>query len=362
MKFSKHKIAFRTVSLLLAVLTVSLSLAACGKKEEEVTTTAAPETTLAPTTAPVTTEAPGERNPLTGEPGYDESLLDNRPVIISVENHPKARPQWGLCSSDVVMEMVAEGGITRMLLMYADKSRIPEKVGPVRSARHYFIELVSGFDAIFVHWGGSTYAYDEFDKGYCAHLDGRVISSCFYRDKTRNVDLEHTGYTKGSAIIDTIASKGMRTEIEDDYKSPFKFNGNTQKPGDGNCTNCTVSFSKNYTYTFSYDAEQNVYYSSLGGTPFKDSDGNQQNFTNLIIIYDRITDLGDSKSRVTFDLDGGHGIYVSNGGYQNITWEKGSHSDMLKFYNEDGDELSLNTGRTYIGIVGTNRESQTVIA
>lgn len=361
MLLSKSKKSFRILSLVLALVTAVLCFASCGKKSEPETTEA--PTTAEPTTAaPTTTEAPAIRNPLTGEPGYDEALLDNRPVVISVENHPKARPQWGLCSSDVVMEMVAEGGITRMLLMYADKSRIPEKVGPVRSARHYFIELVTGFDAIFVHWGGSTYAYDEFSKGYCAHLDGKAISSCFFRDKSRNVDLEHTGYTKGSAIIDTIKSKDMRTSIQDDYKKPFKFNSKAKKPSDGDCTSCTVSFSTSYTYTFSYDSDKKVYYSSLNGTPFKDSDGNQQNFTNLLIIYDRITDLGDSKSRVTFDLDGGHGVYVSNGGYRNITWEKGSHSDMLKFYDEDGKELKLNVGRTYIGIVGTSRESKTAIS
>ena len=358
----KNKKSFRILALVLALITAALTLSACGKKEEPEPSTTEPSTEVSTTAAPTTTEAPAIRNPLTGEPGYDEALLKNRPVIISVENHPKARPQWGLCSSDVVMEMVAEGGITRMLLMYADKSRIPEKVGPVRSARHYFIELCTGFDAIFVHWGGSTYAYDEFAKGNCAHIDGMAISSCFFRDKSRNVDLEHTGYTKGSAIIDTISSKGMRTEIRDDYKNPFKFNTAAKTPSDGSCTSCTVSFSKSYTYTFSYDADTARYYSSLNGTAFKDSNGNQQNFTNVIVIYDRITDLGDSKSRVTFDLDNGHGVYLSNGGYRNITWEKGDGSQMLKFYDADGDRLSLNPGRTYIAIVGTNRESQTVIS
>ena len=93
-----------------------------------------------------------------------------------------------------------------------------------------------------------------------------------------------------------------------------------------------------------------------------DSDGKQQNFTNLIIIYTDITDLNDAKSRVTFDLDEGNGIYVSNGTYKNITWKKGNATDTLKFFNEDGSELSLNPGRSYIGIVGTGREKLTEIA
>lgn len=352
----KNKNYVRILSLVLITVMLTSAFCSCkGKKEEETTTEA-------PTTEVPTTAAPVIRNPITGEPGYDKSLKKNRPVVISVENHPSARPQWGLCSSDLVMEMVAEGGITRMLLMYADKSRIPEKVGPVRSARHYFIELVTGFDAIFVHWGGSTYAYNEFNKGYCDHLDGRVISSCFFRDKTTNRALEHTGYTTGSSIVSTIESKDLRTKLNDGYASPFKFKSKNSAPSKDVCTSCEISFSQSYNYTYKYDTEKKVYFSSLNGSPFKDSDGNQQNFTNLLIIYTKITDLNDSKNRVTFDLSSGHGIYVSEGAYKEIKWEKGSHNDMLKFYDENGKELKLNAGRTYIGILGTGRESYTKIS
>ena len=352
----KNKIV-RIFSLMLATVLLLGSLSSCKGSDDGESTTA-PSIDAAATV----TEEKAVIHPLTGEKGYDKALLNNRPVVISVENHPDARPQWGLCSSDMVMEMVAEGGITRMLLMYADKSRIPEKVGPVRSARHYFVELVSGFDGIFIHWGASTYAYKEFNKGYCDHLDGKSISSCFYRDKSRYVDLEHTGYTKGSAIIETIADKNIRTTLKDGYASPFKFNDSASALSENACTTCSISYSGSYTYTFKYDSSDKLYYSSLNDIPFVDSDGKQQNFTNLIIIYTDITDLNDAKSRVTFDLDEGNGIYVSNGTYKNITWKKGNATDTLKFFNEDGSELSLNPGRSYIGIVGTGREKLTEIA
>lgn len=353
MNISKNSKFTKVFSLILALMLVVLSFSACGDGSSDEDTSAPLEST---------TEKPTPvLNPITGEPGYDSSLLNNRPVVISVENHPDARPQWGLCSSDAVMEMVAEGGITRMLLMYADKSRIPEKVGPVRSARHYFVELVSGFDAIFVHWGGSTYAYKEFSKGYCDHLDGKSISDCFYRDNSRYVDMEHTGYTKGSAIVEAIENREIRTTLDDGYASPFKFNETAEKLSENTCTECSISYSGSYNYTFTYDADEKLYYSSLNGSPFSDSDGNQQNFTNLIIIYTTITDLNDAKSRVTFDLDSGSGVYVSNGTYKSITWEKGDATDMLKFYNEDGSELSLNPGRSYIGILGTSRAEYTEI-
>lgn len=352
---SKNSKSFKIFSIILALIAALLSFSACGGEETTETTTTEPP--LESTTKPVPVI-----NPLTGESGYDKALLSNRPVVISVENHPDARPQWGLCSSDIVMEMVAEGGITRMLLMYADKSRIPEKIGPVRSARHYFVELVSGFDAIFVHWGGSTYAYNEFSKGYCDHLDGKSISDCFYRDKTRYVDMEHTGYTKGSAITEAIDNREIRTTLNDGYSSPFKFNESAKALSENTCTSCEISYSGSYNYSFNYDASDKLYYSSLNDSPFVDSDGNQQNFTNLVLLYTTITDLNDAKSRVTFDLDSGNGVYISNGTYKSITWEKGDATDMLKLYDEDGSELSLNPGRSYIGILGTSRESYTTIS
>ncbi len=350
----KEKKLSKALTLTLALILIGSSFAGCGKKEE-------PETTV-PTTE-TTSEAPKIRNPLTGKDGYDKTLLNNRPIIISVENHPSARPQWGLCSSDLVMEMVAEGGITRMLLMYSDASRIPEKVGPVRSARHYFVELVEGFDAIFVHWGGSSYAYSEIRNTGCNDLDGKYISSCFFRDKSRNVDIEHTGYTTGKSIVSAIADKKYETTLKDGYSSPFKFNEKGNKTlADGSCVQCTISFSGSYTYTYSYDKQENKYFSSLNGKEFVDSEGKQQNFTNLIILYTTITDLNDVKNRVTFDLSEGHGTYVSNGTYEAITWKKGDNDDMLKLYDKNGDELKLNIGRSYIAFVGKDREAKTVIA
>lgn len=261
------------------------------------------------------------------------------------------------------MEMVAEGGITRMLLMYADASRIPKKLGPVRSARHYFVELCEGFDAIFVHWGGSPYAYDEIKSGPCNDLDGKYITSCFFRDKSRSVAIEHTGYTTGDSIQKAIAAKKYRTTLKDGYSSPFQFSTDkNQALAGGSCVKCSVTYSYDYVYTFTYDKQENKYYSALNGKKFCDSTGKQQNFTNLVILYTKITDLNDPKNRVTFDLSSGHGVYISNGTYESITWKKGDKNAMLKLYDKDGKELKLNVGRSYIGITSLTNESKTSIA
>ncbi|MBE6748691.1 MAG: DUF3048 domain-containing protein [Ruminococcaceae bacterium] len=347
----------KTLSLVFALTLTVTAFTGCGGKEEEPTTTE-------PTTV-ITTEPPVVyRNPLTGEAGYNEALLGNRPVMVVVENHPQARPQWGLTSSDIVFEMVAEGGITRMILMYADASLLPDKIGPVRSARHYFLDLAEGYDAIFTHFGQSTYAKTQLANHDIDNINGYVDGSYFSRDRSRNVDSEHTAYTTKDNIIKAIEDKEYRTTLKEGYDNAFQFNidGN-EVLADGSCVSATVSFSSSYTYTLNYDKQENVYYSSLNGNPFVSSDGTQQNFQNIVILYTDISAIsGDAKNRVDFDLSKGSGTYISNGSYCEIKWEKGDSTDMLKLYDSEGEELKLNVGRTYIAICDDSRESKNTIS
>ena len=346
----------KILSLTFAIVLTVTAFTGCGGKKEEPTTTE-------PTTI-ITTEPPViHRNPLTGEGGYDESLLGNRPVMVVVENHPQARPQWGLTSSDIVFEMVAEGGITRMILMFADSSRLPDKIGPVRSTRHYFLDLAEGYDAIFTHFGQSTYAKTQLANHDIDNINGYVDGSYFSRDRSRNVDSEHTAYTTKEWVLKAIENKEYRTTLKEGYDNAFSFNVDGNRVlEDGSCVSATVSFSSSFTYTLDYDKQENVYYSSLNGNPFVSSDGTQQNFQNIVILYTNISAIaGDTKNRVDFDLNEGHGTYISNGSYEAIKWEKGDSTDMLKLLDSEGEELKLNTGRTYIAICDDSRESKNTI-
>ena len=354
--FKKTRL-MKTLSLIFALTLIVTAFTGCGGKEEEPTTTE-------PTTV-ITTEPPVVyRNPLTGEAGYNEELIGNRPVMVVVENHSQARPQWGLTSSDIVFEMVAEGGITRMILMYADASRLPDKIGPVRSTRHYFLDLAEGYDAIFTHFGQSTYAKQQLQSHDIDNINGYVDGSYFSRDKSRNVDSEHTAYTTKEWVTKAIEDKEYRTTLKDGYTDAFQFNIDGDKVlKDGSCVTATVSFSSSYTYTLNYDKQENVYYSSLNGNPFMDSNGTQQNIENIVILYTNISAIsGDTKNRVDFDLSEGEGRYISNGSYEDISWKKGDSTDMLKLYDSEGEELKLNTGRTYIAICDNSREANNTIS
>lgn len=304
-------------------------------------------------------------NPLTGESGFSPSAVGKRPIAFMINNAPSARPQWGLCTPDIVIEGLVEGSASRMMWVYADPETVPEKVGSMRSARHDFLEIAQGLDAIFVHWGGSTYAYDALESSGYDHLDGIYLGPNYtHRDNTRNVAIEHRGYVIGSEIRQLIEDRGFRTQVKSEAANPFEFS----KDGDrtlsgGDCLQVTASFSSYYSHTFKYDSQTGLYTNYMGETPMTQDGGEVMKVKNVVILYTPVRSLGDSLGCIDMDLTGGTGIYISGGKYETIRWEKGSDEYApLKLYSENGDELVMNAGKSWIGLIPKSRESRTVIA
>lgn len=353
----QNKMIRKTVAACLTLALAATAFSACGKEEKPLV----PDDTSAPITQ---TAAQSNKNPLTGLELRTEAI-GKRPVAVMVENSPQARPQWGLSSPDVVIEGVAEGGITRMMWLYADIADMP-KVGPTRSARHDYVELAEGFDAIYVHFGGSVYAYDTLKKDEVDDIDGTASGSYFARDKSRNVALEHTAYTTGENIQKAIADKNIRTDIQQDNVSPFSFAAEKLTLSGGTCNSVTAEFSSNYKHTFKYIAEEGLYANYMNTSEMKDANGKTMKVTNVLILYTGVSGIkGADKGQVDWDLTGGNGVYISNGTYQNIKWSKGTASTPtapLKLTDESGTELKLNTGKMWIGFVPADNSGATVIA
>ncbi len=348
---------FTAITILLSVATV---FNAC-KTTVELPETTTQETTVEETTVDTLTAG---INPLTGE--YDTAITDenNRMVAIVVENTPAARPQWGLTSPDILMEYEVEGGITRMLWLYANSEHIPEKVGPVRSARHDVVEIAYGFNAIFVHWGGSTFAYEkirEYDTAL-SRRDG-MYHKCFFRDTTRNVSSEHTGYTTGSALRNSFAAVGFSSTHREDYVNPFKFAQSTRILSVNPCNSMGISYSSSYNYTFNYNTATGKYDTLINKNPRVDDKGVQCAYTNVIILYTDIVSLETAKGHQEMLLEnGGKGIYASGGTYEEITWTKTAETEPIKLFDMYGNPLELNTGNSYLGLVRSTRAANTVIS
>lgn len=351
------------ISLFIAALLViitAFSLQSCTKivipENTEESSSEEESQTSAP--APLT-------DPLTGHSDYDRKYENSKPVGIVVENHPQARPQWGFTSPDIVMEYEVEGGISRMLWLYSNVDEVPDKVGPVRSARHDVVELALGMDMLFVHCGGSDIALNLIKEysSTLAEIEGLTYEKCFYRDTTRSVSKEHTLVLRGSDFRQSVDDLGLETEIDPAYKSPFSFeNENSPRTLGGNeCASVHFEFSNSYKYDFTFNESTNKYTSKINGTLCTDENGTECAYTNVIVLYVDMVDLHDASGHQDLVLEnGGRGLYISGGRSEEIVWQKSAKTEKLQLFSADGSSpLTLNAGNSYIGLVRSTQQGKT---
>ncbi len=353
----------KMVVLLSVVLTVSM-MAACSKKEEP-----APEPEPAvveeepePEPEPEEEEPeeviPENQNLLTGIPDLTEEAIGKRPVAVMVNNIPAAMPQYGVEQADIIFEIPVEGDQTRFMALYGDYTQVP-KVCAIRSCRAYFPAISQGFDAFYVNWG-----IDDTMGDYIAALgldqyDGMYNpGGLFGRDQDRlnsGYALEHTAYFDGTKFADYVQSQGTRTDLADDKKdTAFQFNGLEEqiKPEGTDCTNVDINFGAQ-SASFTYDEASNTYKKENTGEPQIDGKtGNQLAFTNVFVLETSIT-VRDDVGHKDVDWSGGNdsvGYYISNGAVQQIHWSKEPNNEWsrLTFFDENGNELFINRGKSYI--------------
>ena len=307
-------------------------------------------------------------NPITGMPGYDAAYYANKKIVgVVVENHPGARPQWGMSTPDVTFEYEVEGGISRMLWLYANPDELPAKVGPVRSMRHDIVELARGYDLVFVHCGGSPFARDKLASynGALTDFDQMKNAGCFYRDNTRNTATEHRLIMNSDAFRRAYENLGAAVTTDAVHQNLFRFaDVNTPfRPSAGVCSSVHFEYSGDYTYTFNYNPSTALFEANINGKPRLDDQDIRCAYKNLVLLYVDTLDMGTSKGHQDLQLEkGGNGIYATNGGYMPVTWKKGTDTDMLKIYDANGSELVLNAGKSYIGLVRSTRSASTVIS
>lgn len=260
-----------------------------------------------------------------------------------------------------------------MLWVYADAAKIPNRVGPTRSARHDFVELASGMDAIFVHWGGSDGSKVGMTLGYQAirnlgvnNVDQMTNAGSFFtRDSSRAAP--HNGIISGTSIESAIAKLGYRTKTLSNNWKPYGVAVEGQNPTSTNiesCSEITVTFSTGFSHTFKYNSTDNKYYNYLNNTLMKDgNDGSSMAVENVITLYVPVTTLNTKEGHKEWNLEvtNGEGYYVSNGVGQKIYWSKAGKSAPLKIKDINNKELVINKGQVWMGFVPAGNQSLTKV-
>ena len=317
-------------------------------------------------------------------PEYDADILtgaarstNSRPVAVMVNNiansqRQNARPQRGIGSADLLIEAKVEGGITRLCAVFSDAESIPE-VGPLRSGRDQFLQLLMPWNILYYHDGESifctqfvsVYGYSGLNIGGKNYFKTPIHPIVSHRNnRGRDVAYEHTEFTSGKEIRQAAANAGIG--LSHDYDTTF-FRFADYRTGAENTMRGTASgrtirivHSDNYKTSFSYSALSRTYkmqmYSHAAGgfeNTVDELNGKQLSFDNLLICFAPIAaypgDSGDVQ-QVSY-ISGGEAYFFSRGGVQVGRWEKASPEHPLKVYDDAGAELLFNRGKTYLAIV-----------
>jgi len=301
----------------------------------------------------------------------------HRPLGIMIENHEQSRPQSGISFADVIYEAVAEGGITRFLaVFYCQDAGI---VGPVRSARTYFLDFISEYAdyPLYAHVGGANTsgpadALGQIQEyGWQSYNDLNQFSigfPAFWRDYERMdhpVATEHTMYSATEKLWETAEKRKLNAKDKDgngwdaDFvKYSFKEDAKENK----RALSQKINFNfwegySDYSVEWNYDKASNVYLRSNGGKAHFDKNTDKQMSANNIIVLfmreSRANDGYEGNLHMLYGTRGkGKAIIFQDGGKINGTWSKKDRASRLSLYDETGQEIKLNRGLIWFEILG----------
>lgn len=339
----------RLIIILLVIMSI-VSLSACSKKviDEPVVVDEVTEEPIIDEEIEVVEEEPvleGVPSPLSGLYA-DEEKVNRRVVAVMFDNHPRARWQAGLKDAEIVYEFQVEAPYTRYLGLYLIND--PESLGSIRSARPYFVTKVMEFDAVYVRAGGSEQAKSDIINNKVADIDSLSSSSkVFWRKNEKK--MPHNLYTNMEVIRNTQEERGFRMTGD---TPAFLFNEEDSDLDGYDAEKIFIDYKGNNTTNYTYDQENKVYLRQKDGKDHIDEIDNSQLYAKNIIIQKVNTRVIDNEGRLQIDLIGeGKGQYFTNGKGIDIKWVKNSRSGKTTYYNESGQELTLNAGITWFQII-----------
>lgn len=345
-------------------ITAVLMLSACGGgKEPEVVAPEVQAPIESPGEVPPVEQAASFTAPLTGMPLEEES--NRRPIAIMINNAPAARPQSGLSKADIVYEVLAEGGITRLIGIFQSQTDI-DKIGPIRSIRPYLINIGESYVGVLVHAGGSPEAYSIIQKQGKQDLDeiGNA-GAYFWRDKDRKAP--HNLYSNDEKL-----RAGMdKHHFADDVTIPH-YTFIQEENADEGSNDQTMDMSgsepaakvditfllKKYVVGYTYDQETKLYQRSINGTPHIDLNDQSVLSASNVIVLGANHKVLDDVGRLSVDINtGGEAMLFQQGKVIKGQWVR-SDGDVIRFV-KDGKEVPLVPGTTYFNIVPNSPEFAT---
>ncbi|WPX09975.1 DUF3048 domain-containing protein [Anaerocellum danielii] len=344
---NKKGVYLKKILSLIIIATIIFSLSACGKKESK--------NEISKTSKTLETDKKEEKGNsqtqqfdylcrFTGDAIYQKD--EHQIIAVMINNEPGAIPQSSLNQAEYLYEALIEGGATRIMAIY--HHTYPKKVGPIRSARPYFMQIAKSLNAYFVHCGGSPQAYRLFKQNFIPHIDAIYTGGgIFFRTSDRKAP--HNLYSSMEKLTAFFDKKGYK--MQRSYKT-YPLTDKVSNKWNSENTKIKITFSGWYYVRYEYDAQKKVYKRFIKEKPHLDKEtGTVLTAKNLVIIfahYDTIKN--DDKGRQEVDFSKGKGYVLQMGKTIPITYEFNmKNSFILK--DENGQEIKLLKGNTWFEIV-----------
>ena len=368
-----------------AVLAAGMILTGCGKEEQEpaspeVVVEPIPEATTEPTpeatTEPEDPSVIGERESvdgkmqsyLTGE-WKDEEVVSRRPIAVMIPNNSPAMPQYGISRASIIYEAPVEGRITRLMGVFEDFDDL-ERIGPVRSSRDYFVYVAMGYEALYCNWGlARPYVEELINRDTVQNISAAVeginnpAHEAFDRVSRPGYATEFTGYLFIDGVKEAAERLGYEWEYDDAYVPPFTFAAEGKRAEEEfykDAEDATMVYpggqSGNqggygaYNPYFEYNEEDHLYYRYQNGKQHIDEiDSKQLTVSNVVFQYCH-GEVRDSHDYLAFGVHGeGDAIVFTGGKVIKGTWKRyDGDATPAKFYDENGEEIIFNQGKTWI--------------
>jgi len=275
---------------------------------------------------------------------------NDRPIAVMIDNHEDAWPQANLNKAYIVYEIIVEGGETRLMALF--KGQDLDKIGPIRSARHYFLDYAMENDAVYVHYGWSPQAESDISTYNVNNINGLVQSEKdFWRAKDKYAP--HNAVTNTENILKIAEAKKYRTTSTQESVLNYVADEFVLENGQS-ATKVTIPFSTLQTVSYEYDEENKVYKRYARKELQTDWDtGEAVIAKNLIITFAENYTLSDSENKGRQGLKNvgtKNGYYITNGNAIKITCEKSSRTEKTIYKDLQGNEINVNDGNTFIEI------------
>jgi len=274
----------------------------------------------------------------------------DRPIAVMIDNHEDAWPQANLNKAYIVYEIIVEGGETRLLAVF--KGQDLDKIGPIRSSRHYFLDYALENDAIYVHYGWSPQAESDIKTYKVNNINGLVQSEKdFWRAKDKYAP--HNAVTKTENILKIAQANNYRTTSNGDSVLNYVTDEVNLENGES-AIKVTIPFSTLQTVAYEYDDVNKVYKRYARKELQTDwVTGEAVTAKNIIITFAENYTLSDSENKGRQGLKNigtKDGYYITNGNAIKITCEKSSRTEKTIYKDLEGNIIDVNDGNTFIEI------------